>query len=865
MATVTPSAVAKLWRKDVPREARYAGLRDLLEEDASDNRDSLTVKTTPRDCTTKELDEHLPDYAPSIVGALLQDLRASNDRAAAECLSLLVRVAGRRPSKLASSLVEAGLTRQALSRAALDAARTSLQNNELDAASAALEAYACGPSKGPEPAEYASRWCVVACAALKKNDSRLETAALSVLDAVVRRSTTDPAYALCAFKSSKAGERSFHSPTQVDDDGYWDCALASRCADPRPYVARAVAASLRRAASTLRRGRPLSDWLSQRTLTELLIPAWKDQLRNGTDVCDSIGALLDCCHPSPLFNGDAKAAKALVPLLSECRNKATNALTQDKDSTPLKQFFTAWDAVFRCLRGVDDERWCRAARQHGKMLARPYAAAYVRAAQSGSYGLELITAACDEPRALERVLKSLGKAFSDDVDENNMAALCERAPAPLLARSLAKLLRRCEEAYVVKATIVVLEHCLAKHCDRHGICDAVRKLARRRIGRDKLRKIVCSAGGDILGAYIDEGVDGFDLIAAAKSGDVSFAARVEGTSLLKALEKAEASEDRETLLIAWRAHPKDYARLWAWPLLSAIDTNQTTGLDEADNWGQNLARVGRRKSGDSVEAVAVVTQVRETLEDATQEVSAETLAAACCFCAALLDASGYDAVGLPRAVADAAYILKRTVAVDGKFGDLADSIGVALARNDSVDLCTDVCKAIQECVPKLLERDIAFVGNVLDALDGKADRLTEAAAPLLAASYNDDRVARRADDAWSRIKPEDPAKQPADVRVACGAFVRRGGRQQPLTLGKRSVEAPTPAPKKLKTPISGVSGDARLSYALAEVGTQSSQDLTQEPRRRANIKGDYALANSQTDLPAAWAARLDKAPSQSQG
>mgnify|MGYP004252122099 CR=1 FL=1 len=159
-------------------------------------------------------------------------------------------------------------------------------------------------------------------------------------------------------------------------------------------------------------------------------------------------------------------------------------------------------------------------RQHGKMLARPYAASYVKAAQSGSYGLELITAACDEPRALERVLKSLGKAFSDEINESNVAALCERASAPLLARSLAKLLRRCEEAYVVKATLVVLEHCLSKNCDRHGICDAVRKLARRRIGRDKLRKIVCGAGGDILGAYIDEGVDGFDLIAAAKSGDV---------------------------------------------------------------------------------------------------------------------------------------------------------------------------------------------------------------------------------------------------------------------------------------------------------------------------------------------------------
>jgi hypothetical protein len=565
-----------------------------------------------------------------------------------------------------------------------------------------------------------------------------------------------------------------------------------------------------------------------------------------------------------LFNGDAKAAKALVPLLSECRNKATNALTQDKDSTPLKQFFIAWDAVFRCLRGVDDERWCRAARQHGKMLARPYAASYVRAAQSGSYGLELITAACDEPRALERVLKSLGKAFSDDVDEHNVAALCDRAPAPLLARSLAKLLRRCEEAYVVKATMVVLEHCLKKNCDRHGICDAVRKLARRRIGRDKLRKIVCSAGGDILGAYIDEGVDGFDLIAAAKTGDVSFAARVDGTSLSNALAGAEATEDREILMLAWKAHPKDDARLWAWPLLSAIDTNQTEGLDEAEKWGRNLAKVGRRKSGDSVEAVAVVTQVREVLEDTSQEVRAETLGAACRFCAALLDASGYE-IGSSRAVADAAYILTRTVAVDGKFGDLAASIGVALARSDKIDLCTDVCKAIAPCVQKLLERDIAFVGNVLDALDGKADRLTEAAAPLLAASYNDDRVARRADDAWSRIKPEDPSKQPADVRVACGAFVRKGGRQQPLALGKRSVEAPTPAPKKLKTPISGVSGDARLSYALAEVGTQSSQDLTQEPRRRANIKGDYALANSQTDLPAAWAARLDKAPSQSQG
>ena len=271
-AAVTPSAVAKLWRKDVPREARYAGLRDLLEEDASEQRDSLTVKTTPRECTTKELDEHLPDYAPSIVGALLQDLRTSNDRAAAECLALLVRVAGRRPPKLAASLVEAGLTRQALSRAALDAARTSLQNNELDAASAALEAYACGPAKGPEPAEYASRWCVVACAALKKDNSRLETAALSVLDAVVRRSTIDPAYALCAFKSSKAGERSFHSPTQVDEDGYWDAPW--REVRRRATLRKAVAAS-HEGRFDLERGRPLSEWLAQRTLTEVLIPAWK--------------------------------------------------------------------------------------------------------------------------------------------------------------------------------------------------------------------------------------------------------------------------------------------------------------------------------------------------------------------------------------------------------------------------------------------------------------------------------------------------------------------------------------------------------------------------------------------------------------
>ena len=53
-------------------------------------------------------------------------------------------------------------------------------------------------------------------------------------------------------------------------------------------------------------------------------------------------------------------------------------------------------------------------------------------------------------------------------------------------------------------------------------------------------------------------------------------------------------------------------------------------------------------------------------------------------------------------------------------------------------------------------------GNVLDALDGKNDQLTEAAAPLLAAAFADDRVARRADDAWSRIKPNDPSKQPSN-------------------------------------------------------------------------------------------------------
>ena len=34
-------------------------------------------------------------------------------------------------------------------------------------------------------------------------------------------------------------------------------------------------------------------------------------------------------------------------------------MPRDKART-FKQFFVAWDAVFRCLRGVDDERWCRA-------------------------------------------------------------------------------------------------------------------------------------------------------------------------------------------------------------------------------------------------------------------------------------------------------------------------------------------------------------------------------------------------------------------------------------------------------------------------------------------------------------------------
>ena len=60
---------------------------------------------------------------------------------------------------------------------------------------------------------------------------------------------------------------------------------------------------------------------------------------------------------------------------------------------------------------------------------------------------------------------------------------------------------------------------------------------------------------------------------------MSFAARVDAASLFNALASAEVTEDRETLLLAWRAHPKDDARLWAWPILSAIDQNQTTGLD----------------------------------------------------------------------------------------------------------------------------------------------------------------------------------------------------------------------------------------------------------------------------------------------
>ena len=63
-------------------------------------------------------------------------------------------------------------------------------------------------------------------------------------------------------------------------------------------------------------------------------------------------------------------------------------------------------------------------------------------------------------------------------------------------------------------------------------------------------------------------------------------ARVEGTSLLNALEKAEATEDRETLLSRGARTRK--MMLDCGPvLLSAIDTNKTEGLDEAENWGRS--------------------------------------------------------------------------------------------------------------------------------------------------------------------------------------------------------------------------------------------------------------------------------------
>ena len=195
-AAVTPSAVAKLWRKDVPREARYAGLRDLLEEDASEQRDSLTVKTTPATarrrsstniCRTTPLRLWVLCYKTSALPMI------EPPRSAWHC-SCGSPVGAHRSSRRHWWRRD---SRGKLCQGQRWMQLASLQNNELAAASAALEAYACGPSKGPEPAEYASRWCVVACAALKKDNSRLETAALSVLDAVVRRSTIDPAYALC--------------------------------------------------------------------------------------------------------------------------------------------------------------------------------------------------------------------------------------------------------------------------------------------------------------------------------------------------------------------------------------------------------------------------------------------------------------------------------------------------------------------------------------------------------------------------------------------------------------------------------------------------------------------------------------------
>ena len=91
--------------------------------------------------------------------------------------------------------------------------------------------------------------------------------------------------------------------------------------------------------------------------------------------------------------------------------------------------------------------------------------------------------------------------------------------------------------------------------------------------------------------------------------------------------------------------------------------------------------------------------------------------------------------------------------------------------------------------------------------------------------------------------------------------------------GAASVHRPTcqmpPCAGSVGPPFSMCLGIAAACISTCESGATEvipqRQFLNGQEPRCANVKGDYAIANSQTDLPAAWAARLDRAPSQSQG
>ena len=134
------------------REETYAKLSDVLEERPSCTLSALSYdEESPCEERFAEEEAALAAYAPCLVGLLLRDLRDASEasstrrRSAVALLASVYRVAVCR-ADLSRSLVGAGLTASAASRAALNCAGAALRYGDGVALAKALEIRArmCG-------------------------------------------------------------------------------------------------------------------------------------------------------------------------------------------------------------------------------------------------------------------------------------------------------------------------------------------------------------------------------------------------------------------------------------------------------------------------------------------------------------------------------------------------------------------------------------------------------------------------------------------------------------------------------------------------------------------------------------------------